>query len=230
MWVLTSAGGLNLAEGNDPTKTLTFINYSTKNGLPSDCLLGCLEDKQGNLWLATQNGISKFDVNNKKFQNFNHNDGIHDATLSEASSTVNKNGDFVFGTTFGYLSFNPENVKATKVPAKMAFTNLQINSEDLVPGESSALKADINNLNELELEHNQNGISIEFAVLDYRSVDKQNFSYRLKGFDDIWRNTDGQRRATYTNLPPGDYVFEVRSLNDELYDQLPFKSIPITIS
>ncbi|SOD12152.1 hybrid sensor histidine kinase/response regulator transcription factor [Pedobacter xixiisoli] len=229
MWVLTSAGGLNLAEGNDPTKALTFINYSTKNGLPSDCLLGCLEDKQGNLWLATQNGISKFDVNNKKFQNFNHNDGIHDATLSEASSTVNKNGDFVFGTTFGYLSFNPENVKATKVPAKMAFTNLQINSEDLVPGESSALKADINNLNELELEHNQNGISIEFAVLDYRSVDKQNFSYRLKGFDDVWRNTDGQRRATYTNLPPGDYVFEVRSLNDELYDQLPFKSIPITI-
>ncbi|WP_199120353.1 two-component regulator propeller domain-containing protein [Pedobacter sp. ASV28] len=229
MWVLTSAGGLNLAVGDEPTQSLKFINYSTKNGLPSDCLLGCMEDRHGNLWLATQNGISKFDMASGKFQNFNHNDGIHEATLSETSCTINKDGEFIFGTTFGYLSFNPENVKADKVSAKMAFTNLQINSEDLVPGEDSPLKIDINNLDELKLDHNQNGISIEFAVLDYRSVNKQNFSYRLKGFDEVWRNTDGQRRATYTNLPPGHYVFEVRSLNEELYDQLPFKSIPITI-
>lgn len=229
MWVLTSAGGLNLAEGDEPTQTLKFINYSTKNGLPSDCLLGCLEDRHNNLWLATQNGISKFDLNSRKFQNFNYNDGLHEATLSETSCTINKDGDFVFGTTFGYLSFNPDQVRAAKVPAKMAFTNLQINSEDLVPGEDSPLKVDINNVEELELEYNQNGISIEFAVLDYRISNKQNFSYRLKGFDDVWRNTDGQRRATYTNLPPGDYVFEVKSLNGELYSELPTKTIPITI-
>ena len=229
MWVLTSAGGLNLAQGDDPTKALTFINYSTKNGLPSDCLLGCLEDKHGNLWLSTQNGISQFDIKNNKFHNFNHNDGLHDATLSEASCIKNKNGDFFFGTTFGYLNFNPDSVKTTKIAAKMAFTNLQINSEDLFPGEGSTLKSDINNLDELALKYNQNGISIEFAVLDYRSVDKQSFSYRLKGFDDVWRNTEGQRRATYTNLPPGDYVFEVKSLNEELYSQLPSKSISITI-
>lgn len=229
MWVLTSAGGLNLAEGDDPTQSLKFINYATKNGLPSDCLLGCLEDRHNNLWLATQNGISKFDINTRKFQNFNYNDGLHEATLSETSCTINKDGDFVFGTTFGYLTFNPDSVRAAKVTEKMAFTNLQINSEDLVPGEGSPLKVDINNVDKLELDYNQNGISIEFAVLDYRISDKQNFSYRLKGFDDVWRNTDGQRRATYTNLPPGNYVFEVKSLNEELYQQLPTKSIPIII-
>lgn len=228
MWVLTSAGGLNLAVEEENGK-IRFLNYSKKDGLPSDGLVSCQEDSEGNLWIATQNGISKFILKDRSFRNFNHNDGIHEATLSEASSTKMKDGTLVYGTAFGFLSFDPAEVLTHQNPAKLAFTTLYINSEELTLESNSPLKSGINYTNELVLNYNQNGIGIEFSVLEYRSPNGQNFATRLRGFDDVWRNTEGQKRATYTNLPPGDYIFEVKCLNDELFTEVPTRSLKITI-
>jgi len=229
MWVLTTSGGLNLASGSDPLKALSFLNYSMKDGLPSDFLLGCVEDNQGNLWIASQNGLSRFSIRKRKFQNFNYSDGLHNASFSEASCTKLKSGEIFFGTTAGYLSFDPEKIRMQSVNAPMAFTNLQINSENIIPGDKSPLKYSINNTEEIELNYDQNVISIDFAVLDFHFTEKQNYACRLRGFDNTWRNTEGQRRATYTKLPPGNYVFEVKSLNDELYQNVPARSLKITI-
>ena len=229
MWVLTFSGGLNLAEGNDPLKALTFTNYSTINGLPSDCLLSCAEDRKGNLWIAAQNGISRFSINKRKFQNYGYRDGIHDATFSETSCATLADGSLVFGTTHGYLEFNPATVHSPEIKANLVFTNFQVNSKDVVPGAESPLKAVVNNVDDVVLDYDQNVISIDFAVLDYYSTDKQNYACRLIGFDNEWRNTEGQNRAIYTKLPPGDYVFEVKSLNEELYKNNPERSLKITI-
>ncbi len=67
------------------------------------------------------------------------------------------------------------------------------------------------------------------VVLDYRSGDKQSYAYRLQGFDTGWHYNRSERRATYTNLPPGDYVFEVKSKNQELYSNGQVKRMHITI-
>jgi len=107
MWVLTSSGGLNLASGTNPLKSVSFLNYSTRDGLPSDFLLSCAEDGQQNLWIATQNGMSKFDLQRKKFQNFNYYDGLPEASFSEASCARMKNGDLFFVTSLGFLGFSP---------------------------------------------------------------------------------------------------------------------------
>jgi len=229
MWVLSTTGGLNRAIGNDPIKSLSFKNYSSRDGLPSDFLLSCAEDRHGNLWIATLNGISKFSIDRGRFQNFNYNDGLVEASFSEASCTKTQSGELVFGSVAGFLSFNPEKIQVQKITAPLVFTNFQVNSEDIVPGEGSPLKSSINTTKEIELKYDQNVLSIDFAVLDFHSVNKQNYAYRLVGFDNVWRSTEGQRRATYTKLPPGEYVFEVKSLNDELYKNVPFRSLQITI-
>jgi len=229
MWVLTTTGGVNLAQGDNPLKALSFTNYSSKDGLPSDFLLSCAEDSKRNLWVATQNGLAKFSIDKRTFQNFNYNDGLQDLSFSEASCTKLKGGELVFGNTGGYLEFNPEKIFTKKISAPMALTNLQINSKDIAPNENSPLNHSINNTEEVELKYDQNVISIDFAVLDFHSSDKLNYASRLVGFDNVWRNTEGQRRATYTKLPPGEYTFEVKSLNGELYKQIPFRSLRITI-
>ncbi len=87
----------------------------------------------------------------------------------------------------------------------------------------------VNYTPKLTLKHNQNIISIDYVVLDYRSGDKQSYAYRLQGFDTGWHYNRSERRATYTNLPPGDYVFEVKCTNQELYSNGPVKSMQITI-
>ncbi len=229
IWVLTTTGGLNLAVGDNPLKNLSFINYSRKDGLPSDFLLSCIEDKQKNLWIATQNGLSKLSHNKNKFQNFGKSDGLEDVSFSEASVAMMKSGELVFGTTAGLLSFKPESIRSPKVSAPLVLTNLQINSEDILPKEGSPLNYLINYTKRVELEHDQNMISLDFAVLDFHATNKQTYASRLVGYDEVWRDTEGQRRATFTKLPPGKYVFEVKSLNDELYKHVPFRSLEIVI-
>ncbi|MEJ6979642.1 two-component regulator propeller domain-containing protein [Pedobacter sp. P351] len=229
MWVLTSSGGLNLALGTNPLKSLSFLNYSTRDGLPSDFLLSCAEDNQRNLWIATQNGIAKFALDKKKFQNFNHYNGLSKASFSEASCTKTMNGDLFFGTTIGCLMFSPSKIQTEKVNVKLAFTGFQVNGEEVVPGNNSPLAVPINNSEKVVLNHDQNSFSIEFALLDYHSMEKRNYASRLLGLDDVWSNTRGQRRATYSKLSHGNYVFEVKSLNEELYKNAPIRSLHITI-
>ncbi|WP_442794600.1 two-component regulator propeller domain-containing protein [Pelobium manganitolerans] len=230
MWVLTSSGGLNLALGEDPLKQLNFKNFSVKNGLPSDYLLSCAEDNQQNLWIATQNGLCKFSINTQKVQNFNYFDGLSQrASFSEAAVAKLSSGVLVFGTTEGLLKFDPAKIENDARPSNLVFTQVFVNGEDLKQQEPRYSKKDISYLKSLKLNHAQNILSFQFAVLDYFDTEKQNFACRLIGYDGIWRSTDGQRKITYTNLPPGKYKFQVKCLNEELYSPSPIRSVSIVI-
>jgi signal transduction histidine kinase/ligand-binding sensor domain-containing protein/DNA-binding response OmpR family regulator len=230
MWLATSGGGLNQAIGDNPMKGLQFQVYTTQHGLPNDYLLSCVEDFDHHLWIATQTGISRFDMQHKTFRNYNSYDGVPKYAFSEASGMRRMDGTLVFGTVKGYLTFDPKTIVDHPIPAQIAFTNLQINNTDVVAGgKDSLLPFSVNHTPELALKHNQNIISIDYVVLDYRSSGKQSYAYRLQGFDTGWHYNRSERRATYTNLPPGDYVFEVKCTNPELYSNEPVKSMHITI-
>jgi signal transduction histidine kinase/ligand-binding sensor domain-containing protein/DNA-binding response OmpR family regulator len=229
MWLATSGGGLNQAMGDDPMKGLKFKVYTTQDGLPNDYLVSCAEDNGHHLWIATQTGLSRFDIQHKTFRNYNSNDGVPPYSFSEAAGLRRANGHLVFGTLKGYLIFDPKAIVAHPIHAEMAFTNLQINNTDVVTGRNNILPFSINHTQKLTLKHNQNIISIDYTVLDYRSGDKQLYAYRLQGFDTGWHYNRSEHRATYTNLPPGGYVFEVKSMNHELYSNGPVKRMHITI-
>ena len=230
MWLATSGGGLNQAIGDDPMKGLQFDVYTTQHGLPNDYLLSCMQDQQQNLWIATQTGLSKFDLQKKVFRNYNSYDGVPQYAFSEASGIRLQNGQLVFGTIKGYLTFDPKAIVNHPIPAQIALTNLQINNANIVTGgKDNILPVSVDHTPLLKLAYNQNNISIDYKVLDYRSSDKQSYAYRLQGFDTGWHYNRSERRATYTNLPPGEYVFEVTCINPELYSNAPVKSLSITI-
>jgi signal transduction histidine kinase/DNA-binding response OmpR family regulator len=227
MWLSTSGGGLNRAIGTDPFKNLKFKVYTTEDGLPSDYIVSSVEDNEGYLWLASENGLSKFDPVKNTFRNYDSYDGLAKTGFSEASNVKLPNGDLVFGCISGYVSFNPKTIADHKISAKMVFTNLQVNNRD-INVDGALLKMNINNTGNITLGYNQNTLGIDYTVLDYRSG-KQSYQYRLTGLDKVWHDNQNQRRATYTNLPPGDYKFEVRSSNVALYSNMPNKSLSITI-
>lgn len=230
MWIATSGGGLNkVIESSE--KGLKFKAYTKEDGMPSDYILSIIEDNAHNLWLGTENGIAKLNPEKERFRNYDSYDGLPKTGLSEGSSLKLPNGDLLFGCINGYLIFNPTAVTDQKIKAKMAFTNLQINNKDVTSVEKdSPLTIDINDTKMIKLKYNENIISIDFTALDYRSSNKQVYAYRLDGFDQEWHTVKNQRKATYTNLPPGDYVFEVKSTNTDLYDSLPVKRLSIKIA
>jgi signal transduction histidine kinase/ligand-binding sensor domain-containing protein/CheY-like chemotaxis protein/AraC-like DNA-binding protein len=230
MWLCTSGGGLDKAIGDDPFKKLNFKVYTTEDGLTSDYVLSCVEDNNSNLWLATENGLSKFNPQSNTFRNYDSYDGLPKTGFSESSSLKLPNGNLVFGGLTGYVSFNPLAILSHKIFVNMAFTNLQVNNKDIFPDQSGGiLKQDIDQTPALHLQYNQNIITVDYTILDYRLTTKQFYAYRLVGFDNVWHDNKGQRRATYTNLPPGDYKFEVKSTATDLYSNTPYKSLAITI-
>ncbi len=230
MWVCTSGGGLNLAVGNDPFNALKFKIYTTADGLPNDYILSCTADDHGVLWLATENGLSRFEPSRGRFKNYDSYNGIPKAGFSESSSLKMPNGNLLFGCINGYIQFDPDKLIDHKVNERMALTNLQINNQDVVPTRGGApLKYNINDTRTITLKYNQNIISIDFTVLDFRSGNKQAYAYRLYGFDNEWHSIKNQRRATYTNLPPGNYTFQVKSLSTNLYANAPAKTLAISI-
>ncbi|MEO6632921.1 MAG: triple tyrosine motif-containing protein, partial [Mucilaginibacter sp.] len=77
----------------------------------------------------------------------------------------------------------------------------------------SPLKRDIADTKSIRLSYKQSVFSMEYAALDYGSTDKKQYAYRLENFDNDWNFVGNKTTASYTNLPPGDYVFKLKYQN-----------------
>jgi signal transduction histidine kinase/ligand-binding sensor domain-containing protein/DNA-binding response OmpR family regulator len=229
IWLSTAGGGLNLAI--EKNHRLKFKNFTKNNGLPSDFILSMAEDDYKNLWLATENGISKFNLSSQTFKNYDSYDGLLKTRFSESSGLKLQNGNLIFGCTNGYLNFDPAKIESQRNHAKIVFTNFEINNKiSNVKSAELPLKLDINYNDKIELDYLHNTVSIYYTVLDYKSINKQLYAYRLKGLDDTWHQVKNQKKATFTNLDPGDYEFEVKCLNTDLYNNTPSKKLSFTIT
>ncbi|MCS3797203.1 two-component regulator propeller domain-containing protein [Niastella sp. OAS944] len=232
MWLSTSGGGFCRAVGNQPFRSLRFKNYTTKDGMPNNYVLGCTEDRAGNLWIATENGLSRFNPHNESFRNYDSYYGLARVSFSEAAVCRSSDGRLFYGSNRGYITFDPNQINNNndkRIAANIVFTALRINNEKVQPGLNALLKEDINYLTDCTLQHDQNIISIDYAILDNRLGNRQALVYRLLGFDSVWHDDGLQGRATYTNLPPGQYVFEVKSSAMDLYSNVPYRRLAITI-
>ncbi|MFD2162134.1 two-component regulator propeller domain-containing protein [Paradesertivirga mongoliensis] len=230
MWVGTFGGGLNKVVSVAGANKLNFRIYTRDEGLPNDIILSMVDDNKGNLWLATKNGLSQFDQSSSTFKNYDTYDGLPNAGFSEATCFRSRSGHLFFGCTTGYISFDPARISSKRLHANMALTNIQLYNEDIIPGSTgSPLSFSINNTRKITLDYDEDVISIDYTVLDYRAGHKIMYAYFLKGYDKGWHYVKNQRKATYTNLPPGNYEFIVKSTNNELFNNVPTKSIKITV-
>ncbi|WP_442587588.1 hybrid sensor histidine kinase/response regulator transcription factor [Pedobacter sp. AW31-3R] len=231
LWVGTFGGGLNrvIPDKQHPDR-LSFKVYTTENGLSNDVVLSITNDRDNNIWAATESGLSKFEALSGKFKNYDSNDGLPKSRLAEATCFMDAAGKLYFGCASGYISFDPSAILDKKIKANMALTRIQLYYRDILAGaEGSPLKYAINEIDQLELKHDQNVISIDYAVLDYRAVNKITYAYKLEGFDKIWHHVNDERKATYTNLPPGKYLFKVKATNTGLFENIPQKTLAITV-
>lgn len=231
MWLGTSGGGLNVWDTKSPPNRLKFRVYNSVSGLDNDYILSISEDHNGALWIATKSAIARLDLKTGKIHNYNSYDGIPNDGYAEASSTITKDGKLVVGTIKGLLMFHPNQIKNYPINAKMVFTKLEINNKEMgIGGPAHILEKNINHTDRIVLDHDQNILSIAYTILDYRDGNRNGFFYRLKGFDMNWQDSRGQSRATYTNLSPGTYTFEVKSAASENYISLPHRSLTILIN
>lgn len=193
-----------------------FVHCYETNGLMNDIIFGILEDNNGNLWLSTENGLQKYDKTNNTSQNFYESDGIQGNQFYWCSYFKNKDGKLYFGGTQGLTTFDPAKIQKSKPVEHIIFTDLKVfnQSVPVQPDKKYCLKQHINNTHHIRLHHKQNVFTLEFTAVNYEINPVLQYAYRLDNFDQNWSYVDGSRPyATYTNLPPGNYLFRVKVAN-----------------
>jgi signal transduction histidine kinase/ligand-binding sensor domain-containing protein/DNA-binding response OmpR family regulator len=226
IWIGTGSG-LNKVEW-DTRQSLTeallkgeiaFTSYLEKDGLSNGVVYGILEDRKGNLWLSTNNGLSMFDPVGKKFINYNVNDGLQANEFYENAYYKDETGRMFFGGVNGLTLFDPDSIIQKPLNTKVVITGLKIFNKMVQPGENInkrvILKDAIYNSDKINLSYKDKEFTLEFSALHYANPQRIRYQYRLQGFNDEWQQADGNTRSvTYTNLDDGNYTFQVRATND----------------
>jgi PAS domain S-box-containing protein len=202
MWLGTQLG-LNRFDPN----TKTFKHYTEKNGLPNNVVLGILEDDDGKLWLTTNNGLSQFDPRAETFITYDASDGLQSNEFNSNAYFRAHNGMMYIGGINGFNLFDPENVKPNPVAPQVAMTGFEVFNEPM--------KVDLSGREPIQLSYKQDFISFEFAAFDFQAPQKNQYAYKLEGFDKDWVLAGNRRFATYTNVPGGQYVFRVKASNSD---------------
>ena len=211
VWVGTWQGGLS--KYNVETKKIK--TYTRNDGLPSMSVQGILEDENKDaLWLSTFDGLSLFNTKTEKFNNFSIADGIQSQLFAEGSSLKTSDGHFIFGGANGITVFSSNDVNNNSIPPKVFLTDLKLFNKSIIPGDNSILEKPIYETKEITLSHDQNNISLEFTALHYSNPSENKTLYRLENFENVWRDAGSQHTAFYPNLPPGEYLFQVKAANN----------------
>lgn len=187
--------------------------YTMKDGLPSNVILGILEDDKRNLWISTDNGLAKFD--RKVFKTYTIQDGLPGNVFNYNSFYKDSKGEFFFGGYNGLVSFFPAEIKENKRIPKVIFTRLRLFNKTVVIGdESNLLHRNISLTREITFSHSQNIFSVEFAVLNYIKSEKNKYAYKLEGLDKEW-NYVTTPSASFYNLPSGTYKLLIKGSNND---------------
>jgi signal transduction histidine kinase/ligand-binding sensor domain-containing protein/DNA-binding response OmpR family regulator len=216
VWLGTFGGGLNKMKPSDKNRNHPeFEVYDRSKGMPNNVVYTIIDDKQGNLWLTTDNSVVKFNKKNSEIEVFGKGNELENVEFSEASAYLLQSGEICLGSKSGFYSFRPEAVRRRMINAPLVFTRLLLFNKEVQVGKGSLLENQIDKTSRIEFSHKQNVFTIEFATLDMRAPDKIQYAYKLEGFDTDWNNVQSKHFATYTALPPGTYTFRVKSTDSE---------------
>lgn len=205
-WVATDGGGLNRFDRTAETST----RYTIRQGLPSNVVVGILEDAQGNLWLGTGNGLSKFNPEDETFKNYNTGDGLQDSEFLLGAYYQSESGEMLFGGVNGFNAFHPEEIQDQPYVPSVVLTSLTQGGVDVEPG------AAIESVTDATFRWPNNFFEFEFAALSYSQPEENQYAYMLEGFrDESWNYIGTKRFGRYTNLPGGTYDLRLKGSNSD---------------
>lgn len=189
----------------------TMVNFNQENGLGYNIIYDIILDDYGNLWLPSENAIlsihldqleaaaydSTIQLNVKQYDKSFGMKNSH--CLGAALSFKDSNGRLWIPTLDGVVSLDPAKINAPIFEPSMILENVLADNKDLNITEEISVPAETSRL------------LIDFTAISYVQTDRLQFKYKLEPFDEEWIQASGERNGVYTNLPPGQYTFQLQT-------------------
>lgn len=196
IWFGCYGGGLFKFDGK------YFTNYTTRQGLKTESPYSILVDNSNNIWIGDNRGIDKFDTKLNRFYHYGKTEGFAGVECNPNAACIDKKGCLWFGTIMGAVRFNPEEELSNSFAPITKIYGIKVHLKDtLFPSDAI-------------FSYNENNLTFKFIGVSLTNPEKIKYEYTLEGFDRGWVPARAVQEATYTNLPPGDYVFKVRAFNN----------------
>jgi len=193
--------------------TVSVVSHSTKESRDIRNVESITIDKSNDLWMGTSNGLVKYDIETNKYTRYDLDDGLQGYVFTRYAGFCSSTGELYFGGRNGINIFHPDDLVLSSYKPPVVFTEFRLFQDNVEIGENSPLKQNILLMDFIELDFDQNDFSIAFAALDYSNPHKINYKYRLVNHDDDWIPNGNLAAASYTNMDPGRYTFQVMSTN-----------------
>jgi signal transduction histidine kinase/ligand-binding sensor domain-containing protein/DNA-binding response OmpR family regulator len=217
-----------------------FTNLNEEIGLPENTVLSLIEDEDHNIWYSSLKGLYKISVIAQektykfRYSKYNKSDGLQNTQFNINAVLKTKAGELVFGGPNGFNIFRAGQIKNSQFPSALVMTDLEVFYHKVNVGESInrniILPETITELKNLTLTYKENIFSVQFALLNYFNPQEVIYKYNLEGFDKRWLTVPSEsRKATFTNLNPGEYVLRVKAFNENNAALLAESQLKITI-
>ena len=210
IWVATNSG-LDLL----PYKSSSFRHFSEQDGLSNSLVYSVQLDKKGNIWASTNKGLNKISQHNFKIVSY-----LENKVFVDDASISSPDGELFFGGPNSIIHFYPNAIRKDTFPPKTLITSLYLANQEVHPGDSieevRILNKSVSFTDKIVLPHSLNSFSFDFVALTGGLPGKIKYRYRLDNYQKKWIYTrQGNRRAVYINVPPGEYTFEVLAANED---------------
>ncbi|MEO8167433.1 MAG: two-component regulator propeller domain-containing protein, partial [bacterium] len=205
IWLGTFGGGI--CRFNSATRT--FVRITDRNGLANNFVYGILEDGDSTLWISTNKGISHYNPFTTAFRNYTALDGLQGDEFNTGAYYKRSDGELFFGGVTGMNRFFPHDIKENDHIPPVMLTQFKVFDKEFPTSKSLTM------VDSIRLRYDQSYFSFEFAALDYVDPPRNQYAYKLEGFNDKWIYSGTRRYASYTNLDPGSYVLHVKGSNSD---------------
>ncbi|MDL2358031.1 MAG: diguanylate cyclase [Pseudomonadota bacterium] len=216
VWAGTAKGVNQVLTGADGT--VSFRSYDGAGSVGAVKILAMRSDRAGMLWLSTAGALLRLDPASGAVTRYRSSDGLSEGFAIGASYAA-PDGVLYFSGVKGMTGVHPELVHSVSVAPHVAITDISVFNRSLAEGAQDAdvkLRGTLTAPTDITLSVRESVFALEFSALHYTDPARNTYAYRLVGFDRDWVNTDANhRRATYTNLDPGVYTFEVKAANEQ---------------
>lgn len=208
IWLGSNGYGLYCYNYNKEGKTYVK-SFTTNNGLANNTVKGIVEDNQGMLWIATDNGLSIFNPKTETFSSYSRKDGLLSSQFYFNGTIRDAKGKIYLGTDEGLMAVTGVN-HAVHNSARLRFTELLVDNQPVFAG-SDYLDDDISIAKRLCIHESDKSFTIFFSALNYGNDTQGVYLYRMKGYENDWvQLKPGQHSVRYSTLPAGSYQFEVK--------------------